>query len=78
MPIYDILPAGGVTGGAGILPWLGTKHETFQWGAEFISLWKSSSTGLMLGTNDTAFLHDFSLTYLLPSPVQMERREIDF
>lgn len=73
----DVLPSSGGSTEAGILPWLGTKHEKITWGAEFIST-SFTVKDLFEGTNETAFLHDFTLTYLLPSPVQLERREVDF
>jgi hypothetical protein len=58
--------------GNGVLP-LGKK---LKWGAEFASPY--DPTGSKFGTEETPFIHDFTLTYLLPAPVQLERRVIDF
>ena len=76
MPLKDILPSSGGASKAGILPYVSGKHKKLVWGAEFVSTAFIGS--LMAGTQETAFLHDFTLTFLLPTPQQMERREIDF
>ena len=44
---------------------------------QFITI-DPKGTLLKEGSQETAFLQDFTLTYLLPSPKQLERREIDF
>jgi hypothetical protein len=58
--------------GNGLLPY-GSK---MKWCAEFASPY--DATGGKYGTPETPFVHDFTLTYLLPTSQQHERRTIDF
>jgi hypothetical protein len=58
--------------GSGVLP----MGSSCKWAAEFASPY--DSTGGKYGTPETPFVDDFTLTYLLPSARQLERRLIDF
>jgi hypothetical protein len=58
--------------GNGLLP----SASKMKWCAEFASPY--DSTGGKYGTPETPHVQDFTLTYLLPSPRQLERRMIDF
>ena len=58
--------------GSGVLP----VGKSLKWSAEFASPY--DPTGGQFGTPETPFVHDFTLTYLLPAPIQLERRVVDF
>ncbi len=82
----DGVPLKDVMGGGGTLSWdpVAKKHLDMRWGAEFMTMSintpsdEATHGDYFDGGQETSFLQDFTLTYLLPSPQQMERREIDF
>jgi len=47
-----------------------TTGSTLRWGCEFASPY--DSTGRKHGSNSSAHVPDFNLTYMLPSPRQLE------